>query len=50
MSIDASEVRLEISGDENLAALPPSGKVALFEPDPELTAMLSWATANVRNK
>lgn len=33
--------------DEDSAALPPSGRVALLESDPELTAMLSWATARI---
>lgn len=49
MPINAWEGGLESSGDEDLAALPPSGRVALFESDPELTAMLSWATVSVRN-
>ncbi len=46
MSIAASEGRLSLSGDDNPAALPPSGVVALSEPDPEMTAMLSRATEN----
>jgi len=50
MSINASEGRLEIYRDEDLAALSPSGRVELFEPYPELTVMLSWATTNIRNK
>lgn len=36
-----SEGGLESSGDEDSAVLPPSGRGALFESDPELTAMLS---------
>ncbi len=32
-----------LSGDDDSAALPPSGVVALSEPDPEMTAMLSRA-------
>ncbi len=35
------------SGDDNSAALPPSGRVALPKSDPELTAMLSRATESV---
>ncbi len=41
MSITASEGELSLSGDDDSAALPPSGVVALSEPDPEMTAMLS---------
>ncbi len=48
MSIAASEGELSLSGDDDSAALPPSGVVALSEPDPEMTAMLSRATENVR--
>ncbi len=40
MSITASGDELG-SGDDDSAALPPSGRVALPESDPELTAMLS---------
>ncbi len=47
MSIAASEDKLG-SGDDNSAALPPSGRVALPESDPELTAMLSRAAQSVR--
>ncbi len=47
MSIAASEGDLSLSGDEDPAALPPSGVVALSEPDPEMTAMLSRAAENV---
>ncbi len=36
-----------LSGDDDSAALPPSGVVALSEPDPEMTAMLSRAAENV---
>ncbi len=36
-----------LSGDDDPAALPPSGVVALSEPDPEMTAMLSRAAENV---
>ncbi len=42
MSIAASGDELG-SGDDDSAALPPSGRVALPESDPELTAMLSQA-------
>ncbi len=47
MSIAASEGELSLSGDDDSAALPPSGVVALSESDPEMTAMLSWAAENV---
>ncbi len=47
MSIAASEGELSLSGDDDSAALPPSGVVALSEPDPEMTAMLSRAAENV---
>ncbi len=40
MSIAASEGELSLSRDDDPAALPPSGVVALYEPDPEMTAML----------
>ncbi len=40
MSIAESEGELSLSGDDDSAALPPSGVVALSEPDPEMTAML----------
>ncbi len=43
MSIAASGDELG-SGDDDSAALPPSGRVVLPESDPELTAMLSRAT------
>ncbi len=46
MSIAASEGELG-SGDDNSAALPPSGRVALPESDPELTAMLSRAAESI---
>ncbi len=46
MSIAASEGKLT-SGDDDSAALPPSGRVALPESDPELTAMLSRAAESV---
>ncbi|XP_016422019.1 uncharacterized protein LOC107750954 [Sinocyclocheilus rhinocerous] len=46
MSVAASEGELG-SGDEDSAALPPSGRVALPESDPELTAMLSRAAESV---
>ncbi len=42
MSITASGDELG-SGEDDSAALPPSGRVALPESDPELTAMLSRA-------
>ncbi|ROL46838.1 hypothetical protein DPX16_20490 [Anabarilius grahami] len=47
MSISASEGEHESSGDEDSAALPPSGVAALPEPDPELTAVLSRAAEKV---
>ncbi len=47
MSIAASEGEPPLSGDDDSAALPPSGVVALSEPDPEMTAMLSRAAENV---
>ncbi len=47
MSIAASEGELSLSGDDDPAVLPPSGVVALSEPDPEMTAMLSRAAENV---
>ncbi len=47
MSIAASEGEPSLSGDDDPAALPPSGVVALSEPDPEMTAMLSRAAENV---
>ncbi len=48
MSITASKGELCLSGHDDSAALPLSGVVALSEPDPEMTAMLSWATENSR--
>ncbi len=47
MSIASSEGELSLSGDDDSAALPPSGVVALPEPDPEMTDMLSRAAENV---
>ncbi len=47
MSIAASEGERSLSGDDDSAALPPSGVVALSEPDPEMTAMLCRAAENV---
>ncbi len=47
MSITASEVERISSGDEDSAALPPSGVAALPESDPEMAAMLSRATASI---
>ncbi len=46
MSITASGDELG-SGEDDSAALPPSGRVALPESDPELTAMLSRAAESV---
>ncbi len=46
MLIAASEGELG-SGDDDLAALPPSERVAVPESDPELTAMLSRAAESV---
>lgn len=50
MLMAASEKGIESSGDEDSAALPPSGRATLFESDPELTAMLSWAAVSIRLK
>ncbi len=47
MSIAASEGEPYLSGDDDPDALPPSGVVALSEPDPEMTPMLSRAAENV---
>ncbi len=47
MSIAALEGELSLSGDDDSAALPPSGVVALSKPEPEMTAMLSRAAENV---
>ncbi len=47
MSVAASEGEPSLSGDDDSAALPPSGVVVLSEPDPEMTAMLSRAAENV---
>ncbi len=41
ISITASEGGLSLSGDDDPAALPPSGVVSFSEPDPEMKAMLS---------
>ncbi len=46
MSIAASGDELG-SGEDDSAALPPSGRVALPESDPELTAMLSLAAESI---
>ncbi len=46
MSITASGDELG-SGEDDSAALPPSGRVALSESDPELTAMLSRAAESI---
>ncbi len=46
MSVAASEGEPSLSGDDDSSALPPSGVVALSEPDPEMTAMLSRAAEN----
>ncbi len=43
MSVAASEGEPSLSVDDDSAALPPLGVVALSEPDPEMTAMLSRA-------
>ncbi len=47
MSIAASEGEVSLSRDDDSAALPPLGVVALSEPDPKMTAMLSRAAENV---
>ncbi len=47
MSIAASEGEPSLSGNDDPAALPPSGVVALSKPDPEMTAMLSRAAEKV---
>ncbi len=46
ISITASGDELG-SGEDDSAALPPSGRVALPESDPELTAMLSRAAESI---
>ncbi len=46
MSITASGDELG-SGEDDSAALPPSGRVSLPESDPELTAMLSRAAESI---
>ncbi len=46
VSITASGDELG-SGEDDSAALPPSGRVALPESDPELTAMLSRAAESI---
>jgi hypothetical protein len=46
MSIAASEGELG-SGDDDSTALPPSGRTALPEPDPEMAAMLKKAAKAV---
>ncbi len=46
MSIASSGDELG-SGEDDLAALPPSGRVALPESDPELTAMISRAAESI---
>lgn len=43
MSIAAPEGELGSPGDEDLAALPPSGTITLPKPDPGMTAMPSRA-------
>ncbi len=47
LSLHRRASSLSLSGDDDSAALSPSGVVALSEPDPEMTAMLSWAAENV---
>lgn len=47
MSIAASESKPELSGEEDSAALLPSGTVAMPESDLEMTAMLSQAAVRV---
>ncbi len=44
---DQMSIAASLSRDDDSAALPPSGVVALSEPDPEMTAMLSRAAENV---
>ncbi len=48
MSIAASEGEPDFSADENSAALPSFGTVAMPESDPEITAMLARAAERVR--
>ncbi len=50
MLIAALEGEPPLSGDDDSAALPPSGVVALSEPDPEMMAMLSRAAENVHEE
>jgi hypothetical protein len=47
MSIAASEGDRSFSGDDDPAALPPSGTVVLSEPDPDMTLMLARAAEKV---
>ncbi len=48
MLIIASERKLSLSGDDDSAALPASGVVALSEPDQEMTDMLSRVVSRWR--
>lgn len=47
MLIAALEGELSLSRDDDSAAIPPLGVVVLSKPDPEMTAMFSWAGENV---
>ncbi len=47
MSIAASEGESDFSGDDMSAQLPPSGTVAVPDPDPEMMAILSRAANRV---
>lgn len=50
MSIATSQDGFESLGDEDSAALPPSGMPALPDADPELMAMFSWAAESIRHE
>ncbi len=45
MSIAALEGESDHSGNDDLAPLPPSGRSTV--PDPEMVAMLAWASERV---
>ncbi len=47
MSISASEGESDQSGDDGLVPLPPSGRSAVPDSDPEMVAMLARATESV---
>ncbi len=47
MSIATSEGESDQSGDDGSVPLPPSGRSAVPDLDPEMVAMLAWATESV---